>query len=263
MVFMTRVALLILSLGTGPLHADEIDWKTIPRQLVKEPSYQGKPQYALLAFGPKAEHRHWLVLDGNSLYFDRNGNGDLTEAGERIEVFADYTDDTQRYFKLGDLTTGGRAHVKLVAVVKPIKAVRERDSAPAVGSLDVNSATLEVWGEFEIPGYRGRCDHGRVPRMVGPFDHDGYLLWKPSPSEASIVHFGEAWSLQMQGVQQVLIGIENDLIINVGSRGFGTGTFAKLGYEYLVPEGIQPRLKLLCRNGSGVQEHDAILKERC
>jgi hypothetical protein len=67
--------------------------------LVKEPVYQSKtPQYAVLAFGPKAEARVWLVLDlahdplrekpggKDSLYIDRNGNGDLTDRGERIPV---------------------------------------------------------------------------------------------------------------------------------------------------------------------------------
>src|SRR5262249_48598669 len=40
----------------------------------------------LLVFGPEAKTRVWLVLDGETLYVDKNGNGDLTEAGERIEA---------------------------------------------------------------------------------------------------------------------------------------------------------------------------------
>src|SRR5262249_36523001 len=51
----------------------------------KEPTYQNGPRYALLVFGPKREQRVWMVLDGTTLYVDRNANGDLTEPGERLE----------------------------------------------------------------------------------------------------------------------------------------------------------------------------------
>jgi RNA polymerase sigma factor (sigma-70 family) len=51
----------------------------------KEPKYRNEPRYALLVFGPKRATRVWMVLDGTTLYVDRNGNGDLTEPGERLE----------------------------------------------------------------------------------------------------------------------------------------------------------------------------------
>ena len=247
------------------VHAEDINWHAQPRPLVKEPVYQGKAHYAQLAFGAKAEHRHWLVLDGQTLYFDRNGNGDLTEAGERLTPVADSSDDTTQHYKLGALIVGGLTHVKLAAIVKPVKVARERSDAPPVGSLAHDAATLEVWGEFETPGFRGRCDHGRVPRHAGPYDQHGYLLWKPIPAEASIIHFGPQWTLQLQGEPKVLLGIEDHLIVNLGSRGHGTGTFAKLGYEKVLPEGVHPRLKLMyqSRQGGGLQEHTISLMERC
>jgi hypothetical protein len=52
---------------------------------IKEPKYQNEPRYALLVFGPKRDQRVWMVLDGTTLYVDRNGNGDLTEPDERLE----------------------------------------------------------------------------------------------------------------------------------------------------------------------------------
>jgi RNA polymerase sigma factor (sigma-70 family) len=60
------------------------DLNKIDRKITKEPKYESKPYYALLAFGPAAEKRVWLILDGDVLYIDRNGNGDLTDEGERI-----------------------------------------------------------------------------------------------------------------------------------------------------------------------------------
>src|SRR5262245_14914174 len=65
--------------------AAAVDLTRIDRSLRKEPAYQSKtPQYCLLVFGPQAKVRVWLVLDGDALYLDRNGNGDLTDPGERL-----------------------------------------------------------------------------------------------------------------------------------------------------------------------------------
>jgi hypothetical protein len=62
-----------------------VDLAKIDRSLRKEPAYQSKqPRYCLLVFGPQAKTRVWVVLDGGVLYLDRNGNGDLTDPGERI-----------------------------------------------------------------------------------------------------------------------------------------------------------------------------------
>jgi hypothetical protein len=77
-VLLLILALLPMANGSG------IDLSQINRTIHKEPSYAGKPQYCLLVFGPDAKTRVWLVRDGDTLYVDRNGNGDLTEKGERL-----------------------------------------------------------------------------------------------------------------------------------------------------------------------------------
>jgi len=75
------LAMLVAMCGYQALGAEE---PQIIAPLKNEPRYQSQPVYALLAFGPKAEIRVWLVLDGSTLYVDHNANGDLTEAGERM-----------------------------------------------------------------------------------------------------------------------------------------------------------------------------------
>jgi hypothetical protein len=62
------------------------DLANIDRAIAKEPAYKSKPKYCLLVFGPEAKLRVWLVQDGNILYIDRNGNGDLTEPGKKVAV---------------------------------------------------------------------------------------------------------------------------------------------------------------------------------
>lgn len=70
--------------------ASAIDYDKVARPLLKEPAYKTKkPSYALLLFGPEAKLVVWAVLDGETVYIDRNGNGDLTDDGERFATEAD------------------------------------------------------------------------------------------------------------------------------------------------------------------------------
>jgi hypothetical protein len=76
-------ALLTLLFLTAFAHAG--DANEIKRPPIKEPVYQSKHvEYWLLVFGPDAKTRVWVVRDGDTWYFDRNGNGDLTEEGKQI-----------------------------------------------------------------------------------------------------------------------------------------------------------------------------------
>jgi hypothetical protein len=90
-----RVIPLILAM-VAPAFSEEppaIDLAQIDRSIVKEPPYVGRPHYALIVVGPRAEHRSWLVMDGDeTLYFDRNGNRDLTDPEDHIRLDAEATE---------------------------------------------------------------------------------------------------------------------------------------------------------------------------
>ena len=83
-----RAAAILLTLAAIASFAGSakaVDLRKIDRSIRKEPVYQSKdPRYCLLAFGAEANVRVWLVFDGDVLYVDRNGNGDLTAPGERF-----------------------------------------------------------------------------------------------------------------------------------------------------------------------------------
>lgn len=59
--------------------AEAADLAKIDRKIAKEPKYEGQPLYALMVFGKDASPRVLMVLNGNTLCVDPNGNGDLTE----------------------------------------------------------------------------------------------------------------------------------------------------------------------------------------
>src|SRR6266850_569590 len=107
-----------LALSFWSLTAQAADLTQIGRTLKHEPVYQGKPKYCLLALGPEATTRVWLVLDDDNLYVDRNGNGDLTEPGERFPMPKFKKSDhpafnEERELKVGDLSDGPRTHTDL------------------------------------------------------------------------------------------------------------------------------------------------------
>jgi hypothetical protein len=79
-----RAALPLLILLCLPALSPAADLSRIDRTIKKEPAYKGQPRYCLLAFGPEARTRVWVVVDGDVLYVDRNGDGDLTNPGERL-----------------------------------------------------------------------------------------------------------------------------------------------------------------------------------
>src|SRR5690349_10363444 len=86
------------------------DLSKIDRRIANEPRYTSKePLYGLYVLGPKAKTRIWAVLDKSRadaptydvLYFDRNADGDLTAADERIEGEGD---DSDTRFEIGTIT---------------------------------------------------------------------------------------------------------------------------------------------------------------
>src|SRR5262249_40372288 len=60
-----------------------------------------------LVFGAEAKTRVWLVLDGDTLYVDRNANGDLREENERIQR-------NGREFEAGEVAGNARLRVRLL-----------------------------------------------------------------------------------------------------------------------------------------------------
>src|SRR5262245_29667829 len=94
------VPYLTIVLTTGLLSGTQAaDLKTVDRRVEREPKYQtGKPEYCLLVFGATAEARVWLVKDGDVLYVDRNGNGDLTDDGEKITRFVPKQGEARKVF---------------------------------------------------------------------------------------------------------------------------------------------------------------------
>jgi len=186
----------------------------IDRTIKKQPKYVNDPKYLLVAFGEKAEFKVWVVLDGDVVYIDRNGNGDLTEEGEREEL-----------------------------KVREKNLVRQAGRGLTHRLPDANVTVL-------FAGWI-HSDQGRTGGFVGVHDGERYtqtaggneLNYAPSPEQAAVVHFGSKivtvrpslrtaverdWRCAIpdaNGEDQVLYEFGTPGV-GPGNKAFGAGSFA-------------------------------------
>lgn len=218
-------------------------------------------------FGPEAKTRIWLVLDGKSLYVDRNANGDLTDDGEKIAAIkgADFLDED--IFEIGEIHDGGRTHKNLTLYVRKVDSLARRDE-----SLQKELARLpggrgcSLSVHVELPGWKGLGIGGRVRQVAGPYDTQGFLAFADKPNNAPIVHFGGRWQMQSERRNRLMVGNETDLVLSIGTPGLGAGTTASLYYAGTVPENVHPRIEITyppAHPGEPPLKRLFELKERC
>jgi hypothetical protein len=265
------VAALVLSSAAASAQPPKID-----RTIAKEPVYQTRsPKYGLLVFGPEARDRVWLVLDGDTLYVDRNGNGDLTEPGEKIT--AKKTDgrdpaEEELSFEVGDLTVGERVHKGLSVDFTPLKMYNsgwrsERRDVRAALARDPKAAVASVSVDVDFPGIKGSGVGGRVTCQTATFDLVGILQFADKPAAAPVIHFGGPLQITFYGGLPVLrVGRETELVLVVGTPGIGPGTFAMVQYQDAIPDSLRPTAEVtlpLAKAGAGPLKEKFEIKQRC
>ncbi len=231
--------LAVLGLLVGS--AGAADLPAIPRTIVKEPAYKTKPKYCLVVFKSEAKMRMWLVLDGDILYADKNGNGDLTEKDESLtyqkEVLHNVSDPTYplrecRLFSLGDVTVGGQTYTRVGIAHTVLKKQFEAktDFGKELALLRKKDPELTRIG---INATR----NGKV-RIQGI----GYAA--KSPEEAPIVHVDGPLTLEPHGVLGLIRSSKPfEFYAVVGTQGLGEDAFAILDYTE-IPESAKPLVEI-------------------
>jgi hypothetical protein len=178
------------------LSTPSADLSRIDRTIAKEPRYQHRPKYCLLVLGPRATTRVWLVVDGNTLYIDRNGNGDLTEKGESVGW------PGSNSLAAGRVTSPDGKSQHTISLRK----------FPASMRLTVRYEGKQTW-------------------IIGDPD-DGPLVFADRPSEAPIVHVGGplAVHLSYYGTASAWA-----LRVRVGTSGRSTNAIAGLVLPNVTP----------------------------
>jgi hypothetical protein len=202
-----------------------------------------------LVFGPEARERVWLVRAGDRLYVDKNGNGDLTEPGECVQMgrpsprhFPTQSYDSPEV----EIVISGRNWGKL--------QLTERRLHPEFKPLDENER--ETWQRFQrveggietileiselAPSPRGgeKPFAARIQQFVG-WDSTGQLAFAAQPKEAPIVHFDGPWTLRIGDIkppQWEKTDKPFDFQVEIGTPGIGKGTLAQLNYSCIGPKG--------------------------
>jgi hypothetical protein len=260
-LLLTAAALL---LGTAPARA--ADLAKVDRTVKKEPAYKGKPRYCLLVFGPEARTRVWLVQDGDTLYVDRNGNGDLTDEGEKVA--RKNKEKEYRLFEAGDVREGPLTH-------KGLAVTQMRATEEMVGNAKefqrIKAAGGEPWvWNVRVTAERPKEDARKLPRRIGYVvngDGQGWLVFARRPQDAPVIHFNGPWTLDLQDVKQRLTaGHETMLQIGVGTRGVGPGTFTWVLYPDTIPVDAYPVAEVTFpprASGEKPVTRKYTLKQRC
>jgi hypothetical protein len=246
---MTGVALLLAAgcLSAGPADGGP---PKVDRHIGKEPTYKTKvPKYGLLVFGREGRDRVWLVLDGDTLYVDRNGDGDLTGPGEKVAAEKrpgrDPAEDGYT-FQVGDVTVGGRSHKGLIVYFTPLKryadgALGKRPDVKAVLARDAQAMVASVHVDVEVPGMKGGGLGGRLSFSAGPYDLAGLLQFADTPAAAPAIRPDGPLQVTFYGeLPSLRVGRGAELVLVVGTPGVGPGTFAMLDYDNTIPADVKP-----------------------
>jgi hypothetical protein len=192
-----------------------VDLTQIERKIVKEPAYRSKPKYCLLVLGPEAKTRVWLVQDGDTLYVDRNGNGDLTEANEKITAEkSEDAEDGVYTFKAGDLRDGDRLHKELNLYITNMDHMADQDDfIKALLKKNPKARGYRVFLEVDMPGRKGTAIGGRVQQCSSLVDSTGVLQFAERPQDAPILHFGGPWQVTLFGKHRLTRDRESDVVL--------------------------------------------------
>lgn len=199
--------LLVAGSGAGA------DSPKIDRALKKEPAYKTVPMYGLLLLGKEGHRRIWIVRDHDTLYVDRNGNGDLTDPGDAIPVAEEGVAGSVT-FRISDIADAkaGRTYKNLeIHVLLPSKK-----------RMSEEQWTLEL-------------DTEEGCRPVGGFSP------KQKPQDAPVIHFGGPLQLSgiSSGLKLIRGGPPTELYVGISSWSQGIAP-ATLKHGKSMPDDVHP-----------------------
>jgi hypothetical protein len=232
-----RLAVCVLLLVAAP--AFTTDLSRIDRSIKKEPAYKAKPKYCLLVFGPKAETTVWLVLDGDVLYVDTNGSGDLTEKGKALTPCKAKDLETpgiafrhERLFETALITQpdGKRPPFRL----RLLQFVPKRDLSGV--SKENEPIKAQILKTPDVPWVNvAMLVDGKARQSAGP-------AFGNRPQDAPVIHFDGPLTFQLEaGLKLVRRDQATDLRAAFGTPGLGRAAdgFAERSYQG-VPGNVHP-----------------------
>ena len=236
--------------------ADDVDLAKIERKIAKEPKYVAAPRYALFVLDEEARFRCWAVFDKSTpdapyydvLYFDRNGNGDLTEpaerfAGKRDAAMADA--GLEMLVKVGDVPVPGteRVHRGLRFSTSPKKG------------------RTGFWFDFRWDGKT------QVSGSYGPVGLDT-AEFAESAATAAILHPDPnatlSFGLWMESPVKIPVGGEAHLNVIAGHAGLGPNSLAVVDENFINLDRDELLATVVAKDAQGKEiETTTRIKKHC
>lgn len=219
---MRVVACLLLA---GAL-AGATDLSTVDRKIAKLPKFTAEKQlYGLLVLGPEAASKVWLVADGETLYVDRNANGDLTDDGEPLAARA--TTDSRGRFRICEWSVGrlARRSPYLVHVAVEYINTSWHPEDPALADPRMEALV-------KLPDANRSAIRVRRPASRRYFS--GSTVFRSSPEDAPVLHMDGPLTLLPTGGLTLKRAEPTDLRVKVGTPAWSRdspGGFVSLAHE--------------------------------
>jgi hypothetical protein len=232
----------------------EFELAKVDRRIGREPRYVSKrPRYGLLVLGSKATTRVWAVFDKSKaagsdydvLYFDRNANGNLTEADERIVGKPEGKESL--VFAVGSFKDPATGEVHTDISFQAWRNDKNDEN---------NSFTVDIYVKW-LGKHVVHC--GFDERFVTD------CQFTDRPASAPVYWLGGDAPLCVSRWMwnELAIGQTRDIRVLLGYRGIGRGSFSALSQDYL-PVDLPILATLIYSDAQGKERRVlAKIQERC
>jgi hypothetical protein len=220
---------LLSALLLSAADAGDVDLSKLPRKIAP-PKDAKVPKYCCLVFGEKAERIVWLALEGESLFVDRNSDGDFDDADERI-VAKTTEEGVVSTFAAGDLSIPKLDPAELTVTVTHLPKEQGGDHYNVRARIRRDGApSAESDGRYYCLAYE---------------DKEGPLVFAPQLEKAPMLHFGGPWTLMLDIPSSIARGREAEVYLSIGTKGVGPGSLVMVGVEDGVPKSAVPTVRFL------------------
>lgn len=221
----TTLSIALCAIASDETAPPEVDLSRVERRIAKEPDYVVEPLYGLFILDEAGAFRCWAVFDKTTpgakhydvLHFDRDGDGDLTEPGERI---------------VGKWNEAGAAAGLGMALV--VGDVAVPGTSIVHTGLRISTSPKSDWkgfwfqmkwaGKTEMSG--GYVPVGQDHTEYSPSIEDAPILW-PCPRRPLTFALWEEDPVRLQ------IGGSNHLNVIAGVPGAGSGALAVVDENFI------------------------------
>jgi len=220
------------------------DLTKVDRATVREPNYTSKPRYCLLVLGAEPKTAVWMVEDGETLYVDRNANGDLTDDGPPIRA------SKVRQLRLAKASNSWDFDYVLDKITPPVGSPHTK----------FRMARWNYGDESDSYGISLELD-GKIPMYAGWFGS----FWGDAPEKAPIIHFGGA--LTPRTLREKVFVVDSGqrrLSIAFTNPGLGDGCQSRLSI-HAIPKTVNPSVRIdwPVAQGAPALVTSHVLTERC